>query len=130
MKTSMKNLQRDEARRSWIVYPLLGVLAVLLFGRSPSPGTRISYSEFKQRIEAGQIAEVEIGRDRLRAIPSDPTARAKGTRFTVVRVEDPDLVRQLEGKKIAFSGLQEADWLNSFLVAWLLPMLLFGGFWF
>jgi cell division protease FtsH len=119
----------ESPRRTWLVYLLLGLFAAMLFSRSGPSGTRISYSDFKQKIDAGQVAEVEIGRERIRAIPSDPALKKKGERWITQRVDDPELVKQLEAKHIAFSGMQEGDWLSSMFMVWLLPMLLLAGFW-
>jgi cell division protease FtsH len=119
----------DTPKRTWIVYLLLGLFAAMLFSRSGPTGNRISYSDFKQKLADGQISEVEIGKERIRATPSDEKAKKKGERWMVMRVDDPDLVKQLEQKKIPFGGLQEGDWLSSLFVVWLLPMLLLAGFW-
>jgi len=134
------------------VYLLLGLFAAMLFSRSGPSGDRISYSEFKQRLSDGQISEVEIGKERIRATPADEKLKKKGERWVTVRVDDPDLVKQLEAKKrgdrwitmrvddpdlvkeleakkIPFGGMQEGDWLSSLFMVWLLPMLLLAGFW-
>ncbi|MDB4971340.1 MAG: ftsH 5 [Myxococcales bacterium] len=116
-------------KRTWIVYLLLGLFAAMLFSRSGPSGNRISYSDFKQKLAAGQISEVEIGKERIRATPTDETAKKKGDRWVAQRVEDPDLVKELEAKKVPFGGMQEGDWLSSLFMVWLLPMLLLAGFW-
>ncbi|HEX8953746.1 MAG TPA: ATP-dependent zinc metalloprotease FtsH [Polyangia bacterium] len=119
----------DTPKRTWLVYLLLGLFAAMLFSRSGPSGNRISYSDFKQRVADGQISEVEIGKERIRATPSDESAKKRGERWIVQRVEDPDLVKLLEAKKIPFGGMQEGDWLSSLFMVWLLPMLLLAGFW-
>ncbi|HXU71688.1 MAG TPA: ATP-dependent zinc metalloprotease FtsH [Polyangia bacterium] len=111
------------------MYLLLGLFAAMLFSRSGPSGNRISYSEFKQRLASGQISEVEIGKERIRATPSDEKAKKRGDRWITMRVDDPDLVKELEAKKIAFGGMQEGDFFSSLFMVWLLPMLLLGGFW-
>jgi cell division protease FtsH len=119
----------EAPRRTWLVYLLLGLFAAMLFARSGPTGTRISYSDFKDKLNAGQIAEVELGKERLRAIPADEKAKKRGERWIALRVEDPDLVKELEAKKVVISGMQEGDWLSSLFMVWLLPMLLLAGFW-
>jgi cell division protease FtsH len=101
----------------------------MLFSRSGPSGNRISYSDFKQKLAAGQVSEVEIGKERIRATPTDENAKKKGDRWITMRVEDPDLVKELEAKKVPFGGMQEGDWLSSLFMVWLLPMLLLAGFW-
>jgi cell division protease FtsH len=119
----------EAPKRTWLVYLLLGLFAAMLFSRSGPSGNRISYSEFKQRLASSQISEVEIGKERLRVTPSDEKLKKKGERWIVQRVDDPDLVKELEAKKIPFGGMQEGDWLSSLFMVWLLPMLLLAGFW-
>jgi cell division protease FtsH len=111
------------------VYLLLGLFAAMLFSRSGPSGNRISYSEFKQRLTDGQISEVEIGKERIRATPTDEKMKKHGDHWITMRVEDPGLVKELEAKKIPFGGMQEGDFLSSLFMVWLLPILLLGGFW-
>jgi cell division protease FtsH len=119
----------EAPRRTWLVYLLLGLFAAMLFARSGPSGTRISYSDFKDKLNAGQIAEVELGKERLRAVPADEKGKKRGERWIALRVEDPDLVKELEAKKVVISGMQEGDWFSSLFMVWLLPMLLLAGFW-
>jgi cell division protease FtsH len=116
------------SKRSWALYLLVGLFAAMLLTRPSAPGNRISYSDFKQKLDAGQISEVEMTKDRIRAVPTDPALRKRGG-WIVQRVEDPDLVKQLEAKKVSFTGAPEGDWLSSLFMIWILPMLLLGGFW-
>jgi cell division protease FtsH len=111
------------------LYLFLGLFAALLFGRSGPTGAQVTYSELKHKIEAGQVAEVHIGKERLRAVPADEAAKKRGERWIAVRVDDPDLTRLLDEKHVAYSGVQESDWLSSLFMVWLLPMLLLAGFW-
>jgi len=117
------------SKRSWALYLLVGLLGAMLLTRPSAPGNRISYSDFKQRLDAGQVSEVELTKERIRAVPSDPALQKRGERWIVQRVEDPDLVKQLEAKKVAFTGAPESDWFSSLFMIWLLPMILLGGFW-
>jgi cell division protease FtsH len=124
-----RSTSNESPRRTWLVYLLLGLFAAMLFSRSGPTGNRISYSDFKNKLNAGQISEVEIGRERIRATPTDENMKKKGERWVTMRVEDPELVKELQAKKIAFNGMQEGDWFSSLFMAWLLPMLLLAGFW-
>src|SRR5262249_13868562 len=117
------------SRRSWLPYLLIGLMAALLFVRSPAPGNRIGYSDLKAKIEQGQVAEVEIGRDRIRAVPADEAARKRGERWVVNRVDDPEFIKLLDRKHVAYGGVQESDWVSSILIAWVLPLALMAGFW-
>ncbi len=49
--------------------------------------------------------------------------------FETVRVEDPDLVKQLENHGIKFTGRGEAGWFVQFLVSWIFPLLILFAIW-
>jgi cell division protease FtsH len=117
------------SRRAWVFYLVLGLFAATLLARPSATGARIAYSDFKQKLAAGQISEVELGKDRVRATPADPAAKKRGERWVTMRVDDPDLVKQLEAQHVTFTGMPDGDWFSSLFMVWLLPMILLGGFW-
>ena len=117
------------SKKAWLLHVFLGLFAAMLLARPTSNAGHLSYSEFKQKLAAGQVSEVELGKERLKATPSDEAARKRGERWVVMRVEDPDLTRELQAKDVKFSGVQEGDWFSSLFMVWVLPMLLLGGFW-
>jgi cell division protease FtsH len=117
------------SKKAWLLYVFLGLFAAMLLTRPSSTAGRLDYSDFKQKLAAGQVAEVELGKERLKATPSDPAARKRGERWVVMRVEDPDLTKELQAKNVKFSGVPEGDWFSSLFMVWVLPMLLLGGFW-
>ncbi len=49
--------------------------------------------------------------------------------FSTTRVEDPDLVNQLEAMGIEFSGQPERSWLLNFLLVWVFPLLILVAIW-
>ena len=87
---------------------------------------RVSYSEFKQLIRTGKVDSVTISPDTVTATlkdakdPTEPSAPS--------RVEDPDLVKDLEAQGIKFSGSSDNKWLGVVL-SWLLPLAIFFFFW-
>lgn len=122
----------DRRARFSIVYFLI-VLALLiglnyLLGRRDT--RQIPYSELKQRIEAGQVSRVAVGRDVIRAFISD-SLREAGMRpevWTAVRVEtDDSLVPLLESRGVAYEGVSEG-WFGR-TIGWLLPVGLLILFW-
>src|SRR5689334_16705411 len=110
------------SKRTWVLYLFLGLFAAMLLTRPTQPGNRLSYSEFKQKLANGQVSEVEVSKERLKAVPADDAAKKRGERWIVQRVDDPNLVKDLEAKQVAFSGVQEGDWLSSLFMVWILPM--------
>ncbi len=89
---------------------------------------KISYSDFKQWVHDGKVENLVVG-------PEQITGQVKGEAgkparpFVAVRVEDPELVGQLEQKGIKFSGYAENKWLAA-MVSWLLPLVFFIFIWF
>lgn len=51
------------------------------------------------------------------------------TNFETTRVEDPELVNQLENMGIEFSGQPERGWFINFLVIWIFPLLILVAIW-
>jgi cell division protease FtsH len=105
---------------------VLGTLAfvVLLSTATPGGSTRqLSYTEFKQMLRGGNVAEVVISQERIQG-----TLRDSNDRFSTVRVEDPGLVAELEQRGTNVSGqVSGGGWPS--IVGWLLPMALLVVFW-
>ena len=89
---------------------------------------KISYSDFKQWAREGKVESLVVG-------PEQITGKLKGEEgkpartFVSVRIEDPELVGQLEQKGIKFSGYVENKWLGT-MISWLLPLGVFVFVWF
>src|SRR5262249_32280380 len=49
-------------------------------------------------------------------------------RFTTIRVDDPDLVRELNAHGVVFTGVIETTFWRD-LLSWVLPVVLFAGVW-
>jgi cell division protease FtsH len=90
---------------------------------------RIPYSELKQRIAAGQVAEVAIGPDQIRATPTDSARRVGAPEvWSSTRVpDDEQLVPLLEQHNIRYEGTT-AGWLGPMLV-WMVPITVLILFW-
>jgi len=84
------------------------VIAFLLFTLlqnyflSPKVET-IPYSRFKQYLADGQLTSLIIGPDNLTGTLKG-TEGQKGQSFTSIRVEDPNLVKELDERKVNYSG--------------------------
>ena len=49
--------------------------------------------------------------------------------FTTIRVEDPQLVAQLEERGVTFTGVSGNNWVRTLLLAWILPMAILFIIW-
>jgi cell division protease FtsH len=132
-----------------ILYLLLFMAALVLlqYYLAARQSFTITYSEFRQLVEAGGVNDLEISSDtiqgRLRASGVEWLAKArkepdlpmklkkqfeKDITFTAVRLEDPDLIKLLEKQGLKYKGIQEKTWLTA-LLSWVLPILLLVGIW-
>ncbi len=84
----------------------------------------ISYSQFKQYVDQGIAGELIIGSENIKGTLAGSPKRA----FTTVRVNDPDLVKELDERKIRYSGRYENRFLSSIL-SWVLPLGIFFLIW-
>ena len=80
----------------------------------------IPYSQFKQQLAAGYVTKLTIG-------PENITGTLKGKdkepdqQFMTIRVADPNLVKELDEHKVAYSGYIESKFLGT-LLSWILPI--------
>ena len=100
----------------------------------------LPYSEFKKHVRAGEVTEAKVSAERIdgrillkpgstnaiAAITNAPTKRdpdgdPNNFLFRTTRVEDPDLVKELEAAGVKFTGLRPS-FLSQFLLAWILPI--------
>jgi cell division protease FtsH len=135
----------------WVVLIVQQVLSAYL---RPN---RISYTDFKTAVTENKVEEAAIGKTliqgRLRATPAQPAAASpaapgqpkqpqasqpeappaagapdrKGT-FETVRVDDPDLLKDLAAHGVRATGVVETTfWRDA--AGWLIPIALIGAFW-
>ena len=89
----------------------------------------IPYSQFKQYIAEGTLDKLTIGPENIRG-----TLKGKGKKpgqdqdFTTVRVNDPDLVKNLDDHNASYSGHYESKFLSSIL-SWVIPIVIFFLIW-
>ena len=94
------------------------VIAIGLLLAFPGPtAKRVPYSDFKQMVRAGQVAEVVIDEHRIRG-----TAKGSNEAFETTRIEDSHLLEELERQGLKFTGETETNWWSN-LTAWLLPLI-------
>ncbi len=104
---------------------------------------KLSYSELKALLKHGKVSNVVLGSQTITGtlvpqgleglLPKEKIERLKrfggGThRFVTPRVDDPQLVPELEAAHVNFTGQVENTWL-SVLLSWVLPSLIFVGLW-
>ena len=101
----------EESRRRTVgLYLALGVLCLLavgaLLGR---PAPHWTWTRFRTAIAADQVERVEMGPHSVSGVRKLATGDKSDARFAVVRVEDPDLVKELVTHHVEVSGVVERD---------------------
>ncbi|HZR21951.1 MAG TPA: ATP-dependent zinc metalloprotease FtsH [Vicinamibacterales bacterium] len=89
-------------------------------------GRTVPYSDFKQMVKSGQVAEITISDQTIRGTlkQDDP----KGKQFQTTRVDDPKLTEELEAKGVKYTGEPVNRWLPD-LLGWVVPLVFFIGIW-
>jgi cell division protease FtsH len=114
----------------WLWVLVLIVLSVWLVNYYVSqPATEeISYSKFKQMLRDDQLADVTLSATEVTGHVKSEEEGKLGKRYRAVRVEDPDLVKELEDHNVAYRGkVQSQFWV--FALSWLIPILFFWMIW-
>ena len=84
----------------------------------------ISYSQFKKHISEGIVDKLVIGPENIKGTLTGSSVQE----FTTVRVNDPDLVKELDERNVSYSGRYENRFLGS-LLSWILPLAFFFLIW-
>ncbi len=114
--------------RNMAFWAILILILITLFtffqdGNSNSGGDKISFSDFMDRVERGDVAEVTIDGEKITGITQG------NTRFQTIQPRGADVVEHLRDKKVAINVTpQEQGGLLSTLSFWL-PFLIIFGFW-
>ena len=88
---------------------LLLLLAIgQAFFLSQQSADTILYSEFKQLVRDGKVQEVTVAEDRIRGQLKQATD--KGRTFTTVRIQDEDLIRDLDKAGVKYTGEVASRW--------------------
>ncbi|MEW5745216.1 MAG: ATP-dependent zinc metalloprotease FtsH [Nitrospirota bacterium] len=137
----------EKKMRFSVIYFIIAIAVLLslqnyFFSGKVAP---LSYSEFKILLAEGLVNDLTIAQDmiegtfaagaqeRLIALRNEKDSAAaeqlkKTGVFTVVRMDDSDLVRELTAKGIRYAARREATWLVN-LLSWILPVVFFVAIW-
>src|SRR5438105_1137513 len=110
----------------WYILGLLFLLALAQAWFMAPAGRQVSYSEFKQAVRSGQVAEVFVGDQTIRGTYKRETNG--GRSFNTTRIEDPKLIEDLDAASVKYTGEMVSRWLPEVL-GWVVPLLLLFGVW-
>jgi cell division protease FtsH len=120
------NDRRPGRQGHFLFYLLIAALAgfwVRHLIQEQMSSERMSYTDFKALVAAGKVSEVAVDRAVISLRPKSDALVA-----TVVRVEDPHLLEDLQRAGVKVTGVVESAWLAE-LMSWGLPVLLLVGYW-
>ncbi|MBI5182463.1 MAG: ATP-dependent metallopeptidase FtsH/Yme1/Tma family protein [Nitrospirae bacterium] len=113
----------------WIAIAIFFIILFFFFSSSylsPTSAEQVSYSEFKKMIDEKKFEEVMIEQNHVKGIIKE---KDKKIEVKAVKVEDPDLIKLLEKNNIKFSGKETDTWLRDFILAWVIPIVIFILIW-
>ncbi|MBR5287179.1 MAG: ATP-dependent zinc metalloprotease FtsH [Clostridia bacterium] len=129
--------EKKDNRKPLIVYYIVALVVVMLLNTLLFPQiSRVSvkevgYSEFLTMLDEGKIKEVEVGDTQISFTPVEQADENKKTYYTTNRVTaDDKIVERLLDADVTFSQVvpEEMNPLLSFLMSWVLPLVIFYGF--
>jgi cell division protease FtsH len=107
----------------FLLYLLILLVSISLFRFfSEQPAEEVPYSVFKTLVAEKGIKDLIISHDHIKGTRIGAKEGEKEKNFTVVRIEDPELVKNLDASGISYRGVISDNWLRDFLLTWILPL--------
>ncbi|HHT9110865.1 MAG TPA: ATP-dependent zinc metalloprotease FtsH [Candidatus Brocadiaceae bacterium] len=96
-----------------------------------NPGMRnVSYSDFKRLVKDGMVLECHINRSTVRGkLRETERGTTRNTIFVTARVEDPELIKDLESMGVKYEGQYESPWFKTFFFSWVMPLIILFVIW-
>jgi len=85
----------------------------------------ISYSEFKDALRAGKVKDLTVTAE---SISGEIDSQKGFQKFQAVRVEDSDLVKELDSQHVKYTGKIDSKWLTN-IISWIIPLVFFFFIW-
>jgi cell division protease FtsH len=109
----------------YFVIAFLIILLIQNYIMTRKPEVVIPYSQFKELLQEGKVSDLTITDEAI----TGKMVTAKGAEnFQTVRVVDPDLVKQMDGRQVKYTGKVESKWLTN-IVSWIIPLVFFFILW-
>ncbi|MCC6965228.1 MAG: ATP-dependent zinc metalloprotease FtsH [Nitrospira sp.] len=116
----------DPKQRQFSIWYMFIALWVLILIQTFLPSlfnpTEIPYSDFKSAVEANKVTEVAVSPQIIHGKMKEDKV------FHTIRIEDPDLLRNLAQHQVKVTGVIESTLFRDVL-SWIVPIVLFFGVW-
>jgi cell division protease FtsH len=116
-----RNKSKDKKTKSFtFLYFIIAFIAIVIINGYifTSEVKNVPYSEFKELITKGRISDVVLDSEAIQGNLSLDSG--KKIKFLTGRVDDPDLVKDLQKNNIKFSGHYENKIVKA-IISWILP---------
>jgi cell division protease FtsH len=111
-----------------LLYLLMFLAFISLFRLfSASPAEEKKYSEFKSLLAQKQVKDLVITGEQVRGVIIKEGEKDRP--FFTVRVEDPELIKELQAAGISYEGRITDNWVRDLLLAWVLPIIVLVLIW-
>jgi cell division protease FtsH len=116
-------MNSDQQRRTQfsIFYVVAGLLLImgLQWFLGGGTATDVAYSDFKRALSQGKVQDLSVSPTDIQGTMVNPAGQSMA--FHTMRVDEPDLVKQLADKGVKFTGRSQGSFLGSIL-SWILPV--------
>jgi cell division protease FtsH len=111
-----------------IFYVVIGLLLILglQWFLGGGTATEVAYSDFKRALADGRVKTVVVSPTDIQGSMTD--ASGKQVAFHTLRVDEPDLAKQLTDKGVTFTGKSSGSLLGGIL-SWILPVAIMFALW-
>jgi cell division protease FtsH len=117
-----------KTRNFTFLYFVIAFVAIIIINSyvTNSEIKTVPYSDFKQDLGKGKISDVTVNTDTVQGtlVQDD----GKSVKFMAARVDDPDLVKDLQKNNVKFTGQYENKLLKG-LISWVLPFVIIIVIW-
>src|SRR5574341_13833 len=111
-----------------LLYVLMFLAFISLFRLfSTSPAEEKKYSEFKSLLAQKQVKDLVITGEQVRGVIIKEGEKDRP--FFTVRVEDPELIKELQAAGISYEGRITDNWFRDLILAWVLPIIVLVLIW-
>lgn len=129
----MKNNKNPNSRKIISVGQIVGwlaifALAVLIFNKPGAKQVELDYSDFKHKVAAAEVSDLTVAPGVITGMYKN--AEGQFAPFKTVRMEDPELVKELSSANVKYKAEQDNSWVGNILFNLLWIVLLVGLWWF
>lgn len=127
----MENKNSKKSKMPFFIYLALTVIVLLVFNYSKELyiNKEITYDEFMTMLDKKEVEKVQVSNDTITITPKENSEYADKTLYTA-NMSDYQLVDKLTKAGVTYSGKnQKESVILDFVVAWVLPLILFYFLW-